>query len=335
MRLRVGLIGLGDSWQTRYAPALRALADRFEVRAVCDQVRHRAEQAAAEFRAEAVDGYHALVYREDVDVVLTLSPQWFRELPIFAAADAGKAIYCAAGLDLEPDQALAIKQRVEEAGIAFVTEFPRRQAPATIRLKELIATRLGPARLLFCHQRSLADPPGGSAGFSAPHPTFRQMIGQVDWCCYVVDRQPTSVMGVLHYAEDDGGAEDYRMMSLDFSPRGQAGRGPIAQISVGRYIPANWEEAVSYRPLPALQVSCAKGIAFIDLPTTLVWFDEVGRHQESLESERPIGEQLLSYFYRSVTSLVRRTSDLDDAYRGLRVVHAARQSHEEGRRVEL
>ena len=67
MRLRVGLIGLGEVWQVRHAPALRALADRFEVRAVCDQVRHRAELAAAEFHAEAVDGYHALIQREDID----------------------------------------------------------------------------------------------------------------------------------------------------------------------------------------------------------------------------------------------------------------------------
>ncbi len=78
MKIRVGLIGLGDVWQLRHAPALRALGDRFEVRAVCDPVRHRAEQAAAEFHAEAVDGYHVLVQREDIDAVLVLSPQWFQ-----------------------------------------------------------------------------------------------------------------------------------------------------------------------------------------------------------------------------------------------------------------
>ena len=51
MKLRVGVIGLGEVWQQRHAPALRMLADRFEVRAVCDQVAHRAQQAAAEFNA--------------------------------------------------------------------------------------------------------------------------------------------------------------------------------------------------------------------------------------------------------------------------------------------
>ncbi len=125
------------------------------------------------------------------------------------------------------------------------------------------------------------------------------------------------------------------MLSVDFSPHGQPGSGAIAQISSGRYVPPKWQEAVSYHPLAELQVSCSRGIAFVNLPATLVWFDEAGRHQESLESERPVGERLLTQFYRSVTSLVRRSRDLDDACLALRIVQAGRQSHNEGRRIEL
>jgi len=334
MRLRLGVIGLGEAWQTRYAPALRALADRFEVRTICDPVRHRSEQAAADFGAEAVDGYHALAQREDVDAVLILATHWFGQLPILAACEAGKAVYCAVGLELDPKEAAMIKRRVEESGVAFVAEFPRRYAPATIRLKELIATQLGAPRLLFCHQRSATS---GQANELAPpdSPTFRQMLGLVDWCRYVVDRPPTSVVGVMHYPTRKDAEEDYRMMSLDFSAEGSPGTGTTAQISCGRYVPDHWQEAITFRPLPALQVSCERGIAFVDLPATLVWFDEAGRHQESLESERPLGEQLLMQFYRAVTSLVRRSSDLEDAYLALKVVHAAKRSHEKGRRIRL
>lgn len=332
MRIRIGLVGLGDVWQMRHAPALRSLADRFEVRAICDPVRHRAEQAAAEFHAEAVDGYHVLVQREDIDAVLVLSPQWFRALPILAACESGKAIYCAVGLDLDAAEAEAIRGRVEEAGVAFMAEFPKRQAPATIRLKELIVTQLGSPRLLFCHQRSVPDTTPTMPG--VPSPTFRNAIGQVDWCHYVVDQAPTFVTGLIHRAADKE-SEDYRMLSVDFSAPGEPGTGAIAQISSGRYVPPKWQEAVSYHPLAELQVSCERGIAFVDLPATLVWFDEAGRHQESLESERPIGERLLTQFYRSITSLVRRSRDLEDACLALKVVQAGRQSHEEGRRIEL
>ena len=124
------------------------------------------------------------------------------------------------------------------------------------------------------------------------------------------------------------------MMSLDFSASTDR-MGPIAQISSGYYLPAAWTEAITFRPPAALQVYCEHGVAFVDLPTTLIWFDQAGRHMESLESERPVGEQLLALFHRAVTSLVRRTNELQDAYFALSTVFAAEQSVQEGRRVEL
>src|SRR5262245_30029347 len=105
MKLRVGLVGLGNTWEVRHRAALRALSDRYEVRAVCDPVAHRAGIAAHEFGVEPVDGFRALCQREDIDAVLVLSGQWFGALPILAACDAGKAVYCAAALDFDTEQA--------------------------------------------------------------------------------------------------------------------------------------------------------------------------------------------------------------------------------------
>jgi len=343
MKLRVGLIGLGPLWDLRYAPALRALGDRFEVRAVCDHVAHRAEQAARAFQATAVDGFRALLSRPDVDAVLVLAPHWYGALPILAACEAGKAVFCAAALHVDLNEARGIKDRVEASGIAFMAEFPRRQAPATLRLKELIATQLGAPRLLFGHQRlattaedddhSDSTPPHGDRTNSWRN--TRELLELVDWCRYVVGVEPSSVLGVSHQRGATAGDVDYEMMSLDFSEPALPGRGPLAQISCGRYTPASWPEAAAFRPPAALQVSCQRGIAFIDLPTTLIWFDRAGRHMESLDSERPVGEQMLSQFHRSVTSLVRNSASLDDAYRALAVVLASRRSQRDGRRVAM
>lgn len=337
MKLRVGIVGLGHAWENRHRPALRSLSDRFEVRAVCCEVAHLAEQAARDFQAVSVDGFRALCSRDDVDVVLTLAPQWFGALPILAACDYAKSVYCGAALDIDsPEEAAQIRRRVEEAGIAFMAEFPRRLAPATIRLKELIATRLGKPKILFCHRRSTVEP-GLTARRPLKHnPTMqREMIELVDWCRYVAGSEPTSVMGISHQGQGGDDGEDYEMMNLDFSPPGQLGLGPTAQISCGRYMPAAWPEAVSFRPPAALQVCCENGIAFIDLPATLIYFDAAGRHMESLESERPVGERLLMQFYRAVTSLVRRVNDLDDAYRAMSIVLASHESFDQGRRISL
>jgi hypothetical protein len=124
-------------------------------------------------------------------------------------------------------------------------------------------------------------------------------------------------------------------MSLDFSGPEAPGTKATAQISSGRYIPGCWPEAVAYRPPAALQVACEEGIAFIDLPSTLVWFDRAGRQMEALDSERPVGEQMLSQFFRAVTSLVRSTTGLEDAYRAMLVVQQAHRSHRDGKRMML
>jgi predicted dehydrogenase len=333
MKVRVGLVGLGEAWEHRHRPALRALADRFEVRAVCDQVGRRAQLAAAEFGAGTVDGFRALTAREDIDALLMLAPQWYGPLPVLAACSAGKAVYFGGGQQLEPQDAETICGRVQESGIAFMAEFLRRQSPATLRLKELIATRLGPPRLIFCHNR--LPIPEHANHSCRPHRTILQeLVEQVDWCRYVVGSEPRWVLGVTHTGDETSQA-DYQMLNLDFSSEDPPGTGAIAQISCGRYFPAAWHEAINYRPAAALQVSCAHGVAFVDLPATIVWFDEAGRHQESLDSERPVGEQLLTQFYRSVTSLVRKTTDLDDACRALWIVQQADRSFREGRRLPL
>ena len=109
MKLRIGLVGIGHAWENRHRPALRALSDRFEVRAVCEPVAHRAAIVARDFGATAVDGYSALTQREDIDAILVLSGQWFGALPILAACEAGKSVYCAAPLDFAPEQAQSFR----------------------------------------------------------------------------------------------------------------------------------------------------------------------------------------------------------------------------------
>ena len=339
MRLRVGIVGLGSQWESRHLPALRSLADRFEVRGICEQVAHLAKRAATELGAVPVDGFRALAARDDIDAILYFADQWYGATPILAACDHGKAVYSAISLPFAPDEASLLRQRVEESGIAFMAELPRRHAPATVRLKELIATRLGPPRLLFCHRRVPL-----SAGSPAAAPRdraseARDLMELVDWCRYVAGAEPTSVVSVRHAETPNGETDDYQMMSLDFTPPedGQLrpGNGPLAQISCGYYMPRQWEEAVGFRPPAALQVACEKGIAFIDLPSSLVWFDAMGRHQESLESERPVGEHMLLQFHRKVTSLVRAVSGLDDTLKAMQIVQAAATSQSEGRRVQV
>ena len=74
MKLRIGLLGLGDQWHTMHRPSLLKLTDRFEVRAVCCEIAQLSIKVAREFNAAPMDGFRALIEREDIDAVFALSP---------------------------------------------------------------------------------------------------------------------------------------------------------------------------------------------------------------------------------------------------------------------
>lgn len=336
MIIRIGLIGLGDQWESRHAKALRALSDRFDVTAVCCEVFAKAEQVAKQFDAVAIHSFRTLIQREDIDAVLYLSPEWYGPLPILEACEHGKAVYSSAALDVTPGQALELRTRIEGSSIAYMAELPRRHAAATIRLKELIATRLGKPHLLFCHERMPAE---SQADWRRRGPhcplVWRNLMELVDWCRYLVADEPISVSSAIHDRHDSQKDTFYQMVNLEFPCTEGLETKPMAQLSIGHYIPGKWEDALSFRRPPSIQVCCENGMAFIDLPSNLVWFDDAGQHNESLESERAVGEQMLDRFYRAVTSFLRRTTDPDDAYRAMQIVVKAHLSAQSGKREPI
>jgi len=354
MKLRVGVVGVGPAWESRHLPALRALSDRFEVRAVCDPVQHRAKQVAQQFNASVHDGFRLLSSREDIDSILQLSARFYGTTPIYAACDQGKAVYCAAAIDMDDAESTALHQRVKESGIAFMAEFPCRLSPATLRLKELIATKLGEPRLLFCNRRKIS-PPNREGSDRCMH----DLVELIDWCRFVIKPEPSSVFATAHQVPSHlhkspsqnplGGpqrpekfegpsgfgmcSKDYLSVTLDCSPEGETGTGPLAVIGCGDYVPKSLEESLAYRRPADLKVVCERGIAFVDLPHTVAWFDEAGQHLETLDHERPVGELLLLHFHRAVESLILKSSNLKDAYRAIVIANQAKLSCQSGKRL--
>jgi predicted dehydrogenase len=329
MKLRVGIIGLGEHWESRHRPAFQALSDRYEIRAVCDPVWHRAERAARQLGAHPVGGFRALAARDDVDAVCFLSSQCYGPLPIHAACEHGKAIYCAAEPDLCQEAARRLRERVLAAGIAFMAELRCRQAPSTLRLKELTATRLGAVRFIFAERReSVAATPSAS-----DREGMDQIIERIDWCRFLVGREPSTVLGISR-SDASGNGWNNSLVHLDFPPAGRA-PGVLAQIHYGRYLSPTWKDAASFHAPADFQVICEKGVAYVDLPNRITWFDEAGQHTESLEGEPTVHHRLLMVFHRAVTSLVLHASNLDDAYRALAIALVARESARQGRQLPV
>ncbi len=362
MKLKLGIVGIPGDWQNRYMPALRVLNGRFEVAGIYSSVFRLAENVAHQFDTAAFSSFRELISAPEIDAVLVLANDWYGQTPIHAACEYGKAVYCGSAIDFAPGQASELAGAVEKSGIAFMAEFPRRYAPASLRLKELIATQLGEPELMFCHRRVQQEASGVKAVRSRSSQLRREQMELVDWCSFIMGRRPVAIQCTLHQTpatppstvrpnatsaknthacegetkEHTGDFEpDYAAFSLHFEATESQTTAPIAQVSCGSYIDDSWKEAIAFRPPSSLQVCCKNGLAFVDLPNSITWFDNAGRHQESLESEIGVGQQLLSQFHRAVTSLVRKMGDLDDVAHSLKVLDAAKQSVNEQRTICL
>ena len=266
VRLRAGVIGLGRLWEARHKPALARMLDRFRVTAVYDQVARRAELEANALGCRPASGLIELIDRPDVDVIYLLTPQWFGLHALELAVESGKPIYCALPLAVERDRIDTIDARVRSSPTTFFPEFARRFYPATVRLRELLATALGPPRFVVGQIRLSGFDRYGQPGPStqiAPAPLLIDPGSYVlDWCRFVFEGEPTAVSrsGGVMVAGANARDHDVEAITAEFPG------GALAQFTIARYHRGAWGEASKHLPPPGLQVFAERGAAWLELP---------------------------------------------------------------------
>jgi predicted dehydrogenase len=335
-RLRVGVVGLGRLWDARHKPALLRLSDRFRVTAVYDQVARRAEMEADSLGCTAGEGLTALIERPDVDAVYLLAPQWFGLHAAELACRAGKAVYCALPLAADPDGLVRLADLVRCHGVPFVPELARRFYPATLRLRELLATTLGAPRLVLAHVRLFGFDRYGAPGPSSqitPLPLCIDPGGNlIDWCRCVFQQCPRSIQAVGTTVLPAPGAtpdEDFEGFALEFAG------GALAQVTISRFHRSAWSDATRFLPPPGIQVFAERGAAWLEMPDHIQWTDSEGHHEERLPLDPPVGEALNEHFHRRVCGLQSMAPTIDDALAMGAAVQALRRSREEARTIAL
>ncbi len=332
LRLRVGVIGLGRLWETRHKPSLARLGDQFRVTAVYDPVHRRAELEAAQIGCAACEGLSALVERPDVDVIYLLSRQWFGLHPIALACAAGKAVYCALPLAADLVELESLAKQVDQSGIAFMPEFARRCYPATLRLKELLATQLGPARLIIGHSRLY-----GFDRYAVPGPTTQIAPAPLlidpgsyllDWCCFVFQALPAELQGfrcqVISSPDDADGEPDFECFAASYS------QGATAQISFGRYHRVPWGDASRFLPAPGFQVFAERGAAWLEMPEKVQWSGAAGTQEERLALEPTVGDVLNDQFHRLVRGEHSLAPSVREALEIARLIDHLRRTQRRG-----
>lgn len=138
-RVRVGVIGLGEVAQIIHLPILEAMADRYQVAAICDvspglltAIGHRYgvpdEARFADFRD--------LAARPDLDAVLVLTADEYHADAAIAAARHGKHVFVEKPMCLTPAEGAAIIRARDEGGVRIMVGYMRRFAPAFLLLAE-------------------------------------------------------------------------------------------------------------------------------------------------------------------------------------------------------
>ena len=235
-------------------------------------------------------------------MIYLLSRQWFGLHPIGLACAAGKPVYCALPLADDLAELESLAKLVEQSGIVFMPEFARRCYPATLRLKELLATQLGPPRLVVGHSRLY-----GFDRYAVPGPTTQIAPAPLlidpgsyllDWCCFVfqaIARGPARVSVPGHPAPEP--SADREPISRASWPPFPGGDRPdlVRPVSSGA-----WGDASRFLPPPGFQVFAERGAAWLEMPEKIHWSNAAGSKEERLALEPTVGDVLNDQFHRLV-----------------------------------
>jgi len=197
--IKAGIIGLGPVWEARYCPALDALTGKVKVAAIYDAVEERAKHAAKRFDAQTAQGVLSLSRRRDLDACLILGKDWTNLPALKFLCEARKPAYIAGSLGHEIPTVGEIHLLALSEGLTFMPEFARRYTPATVRLRELIATRLGKADRILCDARLPLPSRRDYVPGQADYEDF--LIGLFDWCLHIL---PGSTSSACRWSPQNG-----------------------------------------------------------------------------------------------------------------------------------
>src|SRR6059036_2440577 len=141
-RIRVGIIGANPDrgWAAQaHIPALRSLADDFEITALSTSRLESAQAASKLFGVPtAFDNHQELVNSPAVDVVaVTVKVPYHLELAT-AALNAGKAVYCEWPLGNGLNEAETLAALAKRQGVLAVAGLQGRSAPSVAYVRDLI-----------------------------------------------------------------------------------------------------------------------------------------------------------------------------------------------------
>jgi predicted dehydrogenase len=329
--INLGIVGLGPVWENRYRPVLEKLRHRVRVRAVFDPIANRCEQVAFDFGATPYQGVSALLAQEDLRGILVFDTSWHGNALLHFVRKARKPAYIAGSLGEDWDELSQLRSLVNSEGLLIMPEFSRRYTPATCRLRELMATRLGRPRHILI--QAVPPPPDARDAVPGQAAGTDFLVGLLDWCRYVV--RSNTVRLEAGPLPSEAAHEGPRWIAIEFAEGRTAGRRPTVQLELRNPPPATGRDPVPASPV-RFQVTCERGEAILEGPAQIRWTVTGGEGAtESLTSDRSEVEVMIDHFCRRLVGGLIPIADISDVCRCLRLVRVAKESHAKRAPIEL
>lgn len=136
-KLKVGIIGCGGIATGKHLPAMVS-AGCYEIKAFCDLIEERAEEAKENYGTEdskAYTDYTELLRNQALDAVYVLTPNKSHSVISIAAMKAGKHVMCEKPMAKTAKEAEAMVQTAKETGKILTIGYQNRYRPDSQYLK--------------------------------------------------------------------------------------------------------------------------------------------------------------------------------------------------------
>ena len=135
-KMKVGVVGLGEVAQVIHLPILQDHSDKFEIAAICDISQELLSALGERYTVPAAHRYtdYANLARQgDLDAVLVLNSDEYHTNTALAAMQYGKHVLIEKPMCLTRQEAEAIINARNEAGVQVMVGYMRRYAPAFVQ----------------------------------------------------------------------------------------------------------------------------------------------------------------------------------------------------------
>ena len=121
-KLKIGVLGCANIAQRSVIPAFIEIAG-FELVAVASRTITKAQDFAAEFKCEAIEGYQNLIDREDIDAIYMPLPTGLHEEWVLKALEAGKHVHIEKSLAMTYESAKKMVDLAREKNLLIMENF--------------------------------------------------------------------------------------------------------------------------------------------------------------------------------------------------------------------